>query len=64
MNLLAGLILGLCLRSRIGHRYLSRFQEPIKEYETSLCELSGEKLAQLHQFTQDIWGSLRKEQAA
>ena len=64
MNLLAGIILGLCLRSRIGHHCLSRFQEPIKEYETSLCELSEEKLVQLHQFTQDIWGTLRKEHVA
>ncbi len=64
MNLLAGLITGLCLRSRIGNRYLSRFQEHIKEYETSLCELSEEKLAQLYQFTQDIWRTLRKEQVA
>jgi ribosomal protein S25 len=64
MNLLAGLTLGLCLTSRIEHRHLSSFQEHINEYETSLQQLSQEKLTQLHQFTKDIWRTLRKEQVA
>ena len=64
MNLLAGLTLGLCLTSRIGHRYLSTFREHIDEYETSLQQLNQKKLTQLHQFTRDIWRTLRKEQVA
>ena len=59
MSILAGLILGLSLADQKVQWLLGDFQKYTKKYEASLQELNPESLIVLHQFTQDVWGSLK-----